>query len=115
MVLDLLSIKTVAQFPKSHGIDFCKPGDRGGCERDALVGRAEEDVDVLFGRREGGEELDDSLSIGGGDGAEEVGAVEQACIEKVRGLTARFQGIGAVESEYGCGETGFEEFGFIVG
>lgn len=70
---------------------------------------------MLFGRREGGEEFDDSLGIGGGDGAEEVGAVEQACIEKVRGLTAGFQGIGAVESEYGCGETGFEEFRFIVG
>lgn len=88
MILDLLSIKTVAQFPKSHRIDFCKPGDRGGCKWDALVGRAEEDVNTLFGRREGGEEVDDGLGIGGGDGAEEVGAVEKACIEKVRGLTA---------------------------
>lgn len=88
MVLDLLSIKAVAQFPESRGIDFCKPGDGGGCERDALVGRAEEDVDFLFGGRDGGEEVDDSLGIGGGDGAEEVGAVEKAGIEKVRGLTA---------------------------
>ena len=115
MVLDLLSIETVAQFPKSHGIDLCKPGDRGNCKRDALVSGAKEDVDLLFGRREGGEEVDDGLGIGGGDGAEEVGAVEKAGIKKVRGLTARFQGIGAVESKYGCGETGFEEFGFIVG
>ena len=90
MVLDLLSIKTIAQFPESRGIDFCKPGGGGGCERDTLVGRAEEDVDFLFGRREGGEEVNDSLGIGGGDGAEKVGAVEKAGIEKVRGLTAGF-------------------------
>ena len=41
--------------------------------------------------------------------------MEKAGIKKVRGLSARFQGIGAVESKYGCGETGFEESGFIVG
>lgn len=58
--------------------------------------------------------VDDRVSVGGGNGAEQVGAVEKPCVEEVGGLPAGFQ-CESAEGEDVAGEAGIEEGGFVEG
>lgn len=60
------------------------------------------------------EEVEDGLGVGGGDGAEEVGAVEEAGVEEVGRYAPGFQRELA-ELEDGAGEAGVQEVGFVGG
>lgn len=56
----------------------------------------------------------DGAGVGGGNGAEEVGAVEETGIEEIGGLPAGFKSVIA-EGEYPSGQAGLEEGGFVCG
>lgn len=60
------------------------------------------------------DEVDDGAGVGGGDGAEEVGAVEETGVEEIGGLPAGFKSVIA-EGEYPGGQAGLEEGGFVCG
>lgn len=60
------------------------------------------------------DEVEDGAGVGGGDGAEEVGAVEVTGVEEVGGLPAGLKGVIA-EREYLRGQAGLEEVGFVRG
>lgn len=52
------------------------------------------------------------MSVGGGEGAQEGGGVEEPGVEEVGGLAAGFEGVGA-EGKDGGGEADGEEVGFV--
>lgn len=60
------------------------------------------------------DEIEDGAGVGGGDGAEKVGAVEVTGVEEVGGLSAGFKGV-ISEREYLRGQAGLEEGGFVRG
>ena len=85
-------------------------GGQGG-QRDALVGGAEDHVEL---KSRGLGSLDDGLGVGEGDGLEEVGAVEGAGVEEVGGETLGLELEGA-ELEGASADGGLEEVGLVLG
>ena len=111
MILRFFAVEAVTHAREAVRVQLGQLFEGGGGQRDAFVAGSEQHVD---GERGVGDEIEDGAGVGGRDGAEEVGAVEEAGVEEVGRLAAGFQGILA-ESEDFCGQAGLEEGGFVRG
>ncbi len=111
MVLGLLAVEGVEHAAVGGRVQLAQPDGRRGRERDALVGRAEDDVEVELA---GLVRVLDRLGKSRRDGLEEVGAVELARVEKVGRDALGFE-LEAAELEDAAGEGCAEEVGFVGG
>lgn len=99
MVLDLLAVVNETEVSILCLVDASKLFSSGGAERDTLVGRAEEDVELELGV--GGAILGDSAGVGLADAADELAFGEQTTIEEVGRDTAGLEGEGAKGQDVG--------------
>lgn len=85
MVFDFLAVEAVGYVGPGFGVKTVQLEQRGAGEWDALVCGAEDDVGLGDGGVRG-EEGDDGVGVGLGDGGEEGGGVEGAGVEEVGGF-----------------------------
>ena len=99
MVLDLLAVVNETEVSILCLVNASKLFSSGGAERDTLVGRAEEDVELELGV--GGAILGDSTGVGLADAADELAFGEQTTVEEVGRDTAGLEGEGAKGQDVG--------------
>jgi hypothetical protein len=99
MVLDLLAVVNETEVAILGLVNASKLFSSGGAERDTLVGRAEEDVELELGV--GGAILGDSTGVGLADAADELALGEQTTVEEVGRDTAGLEGEGAKGQDVG--------------